>query len=41
MTYVVIAPDHPNINFFINKKYYNQCKEYIDKSNNKSDIERT
>ncbi|MBS8122445.1 class I tRNA ligase family protein [Candidatus Vampirococcus lugosii] len=41
MTYAVVAPDHKNINNFIKKDFEKDCFDYIEKSKNKSDLDRT
>lgn len=41
MTYAVIAPDHKDINDFINLEQKEVCEKYIKTSKNKSDLDRT
>jgi leucyl-tRNA synthetase len=41
MTYVVIAPDHKDVENFITKEQENICKKYIEETKNKSDLDRT
>ena len=41
MTYAVVAPDHPNINDFIEPLHKKQCIEYIENAWKKSDQDRT
>ncbi len=41
MAFVVIAPDHPRVFDFITDENYSSCEEYIQKSNSKSDQDRT
>ena len=41
MTYTVIAPDHKDIGNFITPEYEKECKNYIKKSENESDQDRT
>jgi leucyl-tRNA synthetase len=41
MTYVVIAPDHKDVELFITTEQEKVCKEYIENTKNKSDLDRT
>jgi leucyl-tRNA synthetase len=41
MTYAIIAPDHKDINDFITKENEELCKNYIESTKNKSDLDRT
>lgn len=41
VTYVVVAPDHPMVEKFITKAHKKACENYIKKSLNESDLERT
>jgi len=41
MAFVVIAPDHPRVFDFVTEENYTDCEEYIEKSNSKSDQDRT
>ena len=41
MTYVVLAPDHPQVLDFITDNEKENCLKYIDESKNKSALERT
>jgi leucyl-tRNA synthetase len=41
MTYVVLAPDHKDINKFITPEQKEICEEYIKKASSKSDQDRT
>ena len=41
MTYVVLAPDHKDIDKFITPKQKEACEKYIEDSKKKSDLDRT
>jgi len=41
MTYAVIAPDHPKVQDFISEENKKACDEYIKKSSQQSDQDRT
>ena len=41
MTYAVIAPDHADVHDFIESSHHDACSEYMKKSNNQSDQDRT
>lgn len=41
MTYVVIAPDHPNVDKFITPENEKECLKYIEKTQSESDQDRT
>jgi leucyl-tRNA synthetase len=41
MTYVVIAPDHKDIENFITPENREACNKYIEETKNKSDLDRT
>jgi leucyl-tRNA synthetase len=41
MTYVVIAPDHKDVEKFVTLEQEEACKKYIETTKNKSDLDRT
>jgi leucyl-tRNA synthetase len=41
MTYVVIAPDHKDVEKFITFEQKEACEKYIKETKNKSDLDRT
>ena len=41
MTYVVIAPDHPDVVQFITPENEKECQTYREKTQSESDIDRT
>jgi len=41
MTYCVIAPDHPDVEHFIEDSQRDTCQAYIDAANKQSDQDRT
>ncbi|UFX82916.1 leucine--tRNA ligase [Candidatus Absconditicoccus praedator] len=41
VTYAVIAPDHSDVDNFIQDEHKNSCKEYINKAQNKAEFDRT
>lgn len=40
-TYIVLTPEHPLVNLLTKEEYKKEVSEYVEKSVNKSDIERT
>jgi leucyl-tRNA synthetase len=41
MSYAVIAPDHKDVEKFIQPEYKQECEKYIQEAKNKSDLDRT
>lgn len=41
VTYVVVAPDHPNVEDFITEEHKKDCNHYIKHTKKESDLERT
>lgn len=41
VTYVVIAPDHPEVEEYISSEQQKECEKYIKKTQNESELERT
>jgi leucyl-tRNA synthetase len=41
MTYAVIAPDHKDVDKFITSENEQLCRNYIESTKNKSDLDRT
>lgn len=41
VTYVVIAPDHPEVEKYISSEQQKECEKYIKKTQNESELERT
>ncbi len=41
VTYVVVAPDHPQVSEYITPENHKECEKYIKKAQKESDLERT